>query len=124
MKERLNKIKAEKKLQKKTWDDLSKGLEVSGEAIRLAFYRNSINDAYLDIIEQNLGIKERTKRTREDLDISDRFEDIITKKVLSELEPYFDKMIEAIAKMDIELTRIRILQEDTKEKVDSIEKRQ
>lgn len=54
----------------------------------------------------------------------DRFEDIITKKVLSELEPYFDKMIEAIAKMDIELTRIRILQEDTKEKVDSIEKRQ
>lgn len=50
-------------------------------------------------------------------------EDIIAKKVLSDLEPYFDKMIEAIAKMDIELTRLRILQEDTKEKVDTIEKR-
>lgn len=53
---RLDLILKEKKLNKLSWDKLAENLPVTGEALRIAFKRGSVDDVYLSAIEAALNI--------------------------------------------------------------------
>lgn len=53
---RLDLILKEKKLNKLSWDRLAENLPVTGEALRIAFKRGSVDDVYLSAIEAALNI--------------------------------------------------------------------
>jgi len=53
---RLDLILKEKKLKKLSWDKLAENLPVTGEALRIAFKRGSVDDVYLSAIEAALNI--------------------------------------------------------------------
>lgn len=66
---RIDRILKEKKIKGFKWDEIAKGLPISGNGLRVAFARSSVDEIYLDIVESNLGIhnnvevKKRTDQT-------------------------------------------------------------
>lgn len=54
---RLENILKERRLQGVTWDELAEELPIKGNALRTAFTRKSVSDAYLEVIEKKLGIQ-------------------------------------------------------------------
>lgn len=75
---RLERILLEKKKQGKKWNEFAKDLNITGEALRIAFKRESVDDVYLKHIESILFPTDKpTEQTEE----SGRFEDIIAQKV-------------------------------------------
>ena len=92
---RLDHIRKAKKINGKTWDDLCKGLPINGNALRVAFSRDSVDEDFLQIIEENLGLVKRTGRTENNSEKNDttsfedmRFEALLAKKVIEEFAPY------------------------------------
>lgn len=58
---RLKNVLKQRKLQGVPWDELAKNLPVKGNALRTAFTRESVSDAYLEEIERILGITHNTQ---------------------------------------------------------------
>tara|TARA_R110002167_G_scaffold81296_6_gene222709 strand:- start:2281 stop:2841 length:561 start_codon:yes stop_codon:yes gene_type:complete len=59
--DRLDHILRQRKLKGVTWDYLAESLPVKGNALRTAFTRRSVSDAYLEVIERKLDITYNTK---------------------------------------------------------------
>ncbi len=59
----------------KTWEELSEGLPISGNSLRMAFTRNSVNKVYLEHVESKLKINTETqhKNTKNTLTTSNSF---------------------------------------------------
>lgn len=81
---RINHILKVRQIQGKTWNEIAEGLSISGNALRIAFVRESVNDTYLDHCEFKLGIAFRNgyKKAIETTD----FEDTTLKQILAELK--------------------------------------
>ena len=56
--EKLRDIEKERELKGVSWDELAKGLPVSGNALRIAFSRNSVKESYLDEVLKVLASNE------------------------------------------------------------------
>jgi hypothetical protein len=67
MVDQLKEINAQRKIQGLTWEDLAKGLPITGNALRMALVdRKNVQPEYLSIIRQNLNtlnIQEKTLET-------------------------------------------------------------
>lgn len=50
-----------KKLSKLTWDDLAKNLPITGNALRVSFTRNSVDQVYLEQIRKDLKVQNAQK---------------------------------------------------------------
>ena len=48
MKDLIEKIYKEKKMQRVSWNDLAENLPISGEALRVSFVRESVDENYLN----------------------------------------------------------------------------
>lgn len=82
----LEEIKKVRKLKGISWKKLAYDLPISGNALRIAFTRGRVNDAYLDIICNSLGINR--KKQADNISIEDQ--SIQTaKKSLTEEEALF-----------------------------------
>ena len=82
----LEEIKKDRKLKGISWKKLAYDLPISGNALRIAFTRGRVNDVYLDIICNSLGINR--KKQADSISIEDQ--SIQTaKKSLTEEEALF-----------------------------------
>lgn len=82
----LEEIKKVRKLKGISWKKLAYDLPISGNALRIAFTRGRVNDVYLDIICNSLGINR--KKQADSISIEDQ--SIQTaKKSLTEEEALF-----------------------------------
>ena len=82
----LEEIKKVRKLKGISWKKLAYDLPISGNALRIAFTRGRVNDVYLDIICNSLGINR--KKQADSITIEDQ--SIQTaKKSLTEEEALF-----------------------------------
>lgn len=82
----LEEIKKVRKLKGISWKKLAYDLPISGNALRIAFTRGRVNDVYLDIICNSLGINR--KKQADNISIEDQ--SIQTaKKSLTEEEALF-----------------------------------
>lgn len=83
---RLKEIEKSKKLQGVTWSSLANLLPISGEALRIAFKRKSVQTEYLDVLENELKIKQQNQQSQdysrpkdENIDVKDPMELFPTK---------------------------------------------
>lgn len=60
MEDRLKRILSQKKITGLNWNDLAKGLSITGDGVRAAFKRGSVDEAYLDVIESNLRLPSKS----------------------------------------------------------------
>jgi transcriptional regulator with XRE-family HTH domain len=120
MKDRIEKIKQERKLKGLKWNDLAEGLPVTGEAVRVAFYRNSIDPLYLEKIEENLGLRERTISTVKNDETMDRFEVVVALKVIEYFKPYIDGFSKSHETLLKEIVKIRLDLDDSEDNNEEI----
>ncbi len=117
---RIENILKEKKIKGYKWDEVAKGLPISGNGLRVAFARDSVDEVYLDVAEQNLGISavsknvqvERTERKV----VSDSIESRIALEVYKLIKEDIDKNTSLLIGLQELLSRT----EATESKVDKI----
>ncbi|PTX43458.1 hypothetical protein C8P64_1986 [Christiangramia gaetbulicola] len=105
MQERINRVKQERKLKGLRWADLAKDLPISGEGIRIAFYRNSVDPLYLDKIEETIGLKKSTQK-EENIKEGQRFEEIVAEKVIEKIQPILDELVKSNFELKMKLEKI------------------
>lgn len=124
---RLDRILRERKVKGLKWAELSEGLSISGEGLRVAFTRKSVDEAYLDHVEKKLGLKPTEPTNKKPPERDQRFEDLIAEKVFERIAPLLngntDSLLKALANLHIEINKIKIAQMKTQESVKVIEER-
>lgn len=123
----INEISRTRKLKGITWNELAKGLPVTGEALRIAIKRGSIQQEYLPQIMANLGqqnqqndIKEETVKKAESIEelIAQRVSEIV-KNDLKEKDAYVEKILNELMEAAINLLPAV---DQIKRKLDKIER--
>lgn len=68
MKYLIEKIYKEKKMQRVSWNDLAENLPISGEALRVSFVRESVDENYLNEVCKKLKINTYNKKEDENIE--------------------------------------------------------
>lgn len=97
--DRLTNILRAKKMKGVNWEEIAENLPISSAGLRAAFSRGSVNEAYLDRIEQFLQIGEQKEKgpikTTPKPSMIDKAVEIKIKEILSsELQDIYSKLNE------------------------------
>ncbi len=79
-KNRLELIIKERKKQGITWEELSDGLPIAGNSLRVAFTRKSVDEVYIEHVESKLNIKQNKQNIQHVKNEDDQENDIYYEK--------------------------------------------